>query len=69
MKFWLTALSLLLVVAPPAAAVSLFDVAPLTKAGDSDNQMIDVVRQTGSGFSPRHDAMRCGGAHQHWHQH
>lgn len=50
MKLWLTALSLLLVVAPPAAAVSLFDVVQLTKAGYSDDQIIDVVRKTESRF-------------------
>lgn len=50
MKLWLTALSLFLVVAPPAAAVSLFDVVQLTKAGYSDDQIIDVVRKTESRF-------------------
>ena len=59
MKLWLTALSLLLVVAPPAAA-SLFDDVPFTKAGDSDNQMIDVLRRTEWGLSCRHDVRRCG---------
>ena len=60
MKLWLTALSLLLVVAPPAAAVSLFDAVPFTKAGGSGNQMIDVLRRTESGFSCRHDVRRSG---------
>ena len=50
MKLWLTALSFLLVVAPPAVAVSLFDVVQLAKAGYSDSQIIDIVRKTESRF-------------------
>lgn len=59
MKLWLTALSRLLVVAPLAAA-SFFDAVPFTKTGGSDNQMIDVLRRTESGFSCPHDVRRCG---------